>query len=606
MREPITVVALGEAKEAEQVDAKYTPAYQETTRSGMATWCCNTIKMLGDSICENESRESECDPYVRVGVDPQDDDFQTPPIMGAGANAKWTERNEFDFEIKVDEVKYWEQTEIKFKVLDEDIGANDLIGKHMTPLLKALIGRHHYERWLSDKSIPIRSMLPKKRKKYREKIRVPSPSLEKGNFAGLIIFELSSVEDWKKVKVKILSCSDLRLTSMMDGDEDNDFSIEAFVQQFGGLIVYITVAAFVFNYMEEEWSVFDSFWFVVVTISTVGYGDLSPTSWESRLVNVLIMTSGLVMGTMGIGYLIRAIVAVQKMMNPVAGKHGRTDAEEEEAEADQFVYLGVTFYALVLVSTLFYYFYEWPEQGLYHSWDSFVICLHFIMVTLTTVGYGDISPTTDGGRAYGIFFILIGVTMLAKLVTVLVEREKRIARLAQQAAHLEVSLSSPYELEDYENFIHDGIEARKRAAQGTREQLYPVSPRPGGSVVDREVKVPKLDFLAKQLIDGQYCTKDNILDILERFGTIDEDGSGHITKEDFLRWFETETASPLNSPTHSRAPSRSAREKPGQVGAKKGSRRGSRRNSYQGAYRRKDQPYAPSLDAIPADDENSP
>merc|ERR1719464_1305841 len=130
-------------------------------------------------------------------------------------------------------------------------------------------------------------------------------------------------------------------------------------------------------------------------------------------------------------------------MDPRERDGNMTAKEQEDAEADQFVYLGVTFYSLVLLSTLFYYFYEWPEQEMYHSWDSFVTCLHFIMVSLTTVGYGDVSPTTTGGRAYGIFFILIGVTMLAKLVTVLVEREKRLAKLAQQERCLEVSLSSP-------------------------------------------------------------------------------------------------------------------------------------------------------------------
>merc|ERR1719436_1742017 len=174
-------------------------------------------------------------------------------------------------------------------------------------------------------------------------------------------------------------------------------------------------------------------------------------------------------------------------MDPREHRGSRTDEEEEEVEADQFVYLGVTFYALVLVSTLFYYFYEWPEQGLYHSWENFVICLHFIMVTLTTVGYGDVSPQTDGGRAYGIFFILIGVTMLAKLVSVLMEREQRLAMLRKQAAQLQVSLSSPFELEDYENFLGEALDARKKKEKGL-DYRAPDSPR---GVEDRKVKVSR-------------------------------------------------------------------------------------------------------------------
>merc|ERR1719436_1060446 len=139
---------------------------------------------------------------------------------------------------------------------------------------------------------------------------------------------------------------------------------------------------------------------------------------------------------------------------------------------------------------------------------------------MTTVGYGEITPVSKGGRGYGMFFILVGVTLLAKLVSLLVEREKRLAKLLQQEASLEVSLSSPYELEDYENFLE---------VQGDG----------GGDddeVKEGDCKVERIDFLAKQLIDGQYCTKDNILKILQRFDMIDRDRSGYITKEDFRVW----------------------------------------------------------------------
>ena len=37
-------------------------------------------------------------------------------------------------------------------------------------------------------------------------------------------------------------------------------------------------------------------------------------------------------------------------------------------------------------------------------WDA----LYFSCVTLTTVGYGDMTPSTDGGKILAIFFILIG------------------------------------------------------------------------------------------------------------------------------------------------------------------------------------------------------
>lgn len=49
------------------------------------------------------------------------------------------------------------------------------------------------------------------------------------------------------------------------------------------------------------------------------------------------------------------------------------------------------------------------------SWvDSF----YLTVVTLTTVGYGDIHPATTTGRVFTIFYLLIGVGVLFSFVTV--------------------------------------------------------------------------------------------------------------------------------------------------------------------------------------------
>jgi len=64
--------------------------------------------------------------------------------------------------------------------------------------------------------------------------------------------------------------------------------------------------------------------------------------------------------------------------------------------------------ALVLTGTLFYWRFE--------DW-TIIEALYFCVVTLTTVGYGDLSPTTAGTQIFTIVYILTGFGLLVALLT---------------------------------------------------------------------------------------------------------------------------------------------------------------------------------------------
>ena len=64
--------------------------------------------------------------------------------------------------------------------------------------------------------------------------------------------------------------------------------------------------------------------------------------------------------------------------------------------------------ALVLTGTLFYWRFE--------DW-TVVEAFYFCIVTLTTVGYGDLSPTTDATRIFTVIYILTGFGVLVALLT---------------------------------------------------------------------------------------------------------------------------------------------------------------------------------------------
>lgn len=83
--------------------------------------------------------------------------------------------------------------------------------------------------------------------------------------------------------------------------------------------------------------------------------------------------------------------------------------------------LGVT---VLAVGVVFYHIVE------NLSWlDS----LYFSVITLTTIGYGDIVPKTDAGKLFTTFYVLIGIGIFAAVVNFLIRREA-IQRIGKRQA----------------------------------------------------------------------------------------------------------------------------------------------------------------------------
>jgi hypothetical protein len=75
-------------------------------------------------------------------------------------------------------------------------------------------------------------------------------------------------------------------------------------------------------------------------------------------------------------------------------------------------------FAIVLAAgTIFY--------SLTEGW-SILDSLYFCVVTLATVGYGDLTPTTTLGKVFAICYILFGLSMLASFVNLMAKERKLI------------------------------------------------------------------------------------------------------------------------------------------------------------------------------------
>lgn len=65
------------------------------------------------------------------------------------------------------------------------------------------------------------------------------------------------------------------------------------------------------------------------------------------------------------------------------------------------------------IGVVFYHFIE--------GW-TWLNSVYFCVITLTTVGYGDITPQTNAGKAFTTFYVLIGIGIFAAVINYLIRR----------------------------------------------------------------------------------------------------------------------------------------------------------------------------------------
>jgi voltage-gated potassium channel len=111
-----------------------------------------------------------------------------------------------------------------------------------------------------------------------------------------------------------------------------------------------------------------------------------------------------------------SIEATSLMMDGEPIYMNETSADEIKKEwtitRRQLFAVGMASLALLSTGAVFFH---WTEHL---SWvDAFYFCT----VTLTTVGYGDIVPVTDAEKIFTIFYILIGIGIVATFANLLIK-----------------------------------------------------------------------------------------------------------------------------------------------------------------------------------------
>ena len=65
---------------------------------------------------------------------------------------------------------------------------------------------------------------------------------------------------------------------------------------------------------------------------------------------------------------------------------------------------------MLSVGSVFYHFVE--------GW-SWIDSMYFSFISLTTVGFGDITPNTDLGKVFTIFYLTVGIGLILSFIDIL-------------------------------------------------------------------------------------------------------------------------------------------------------------------------------------------
>lgn len=66
----------------------------------------------------------------------------------------------------------------------------------------------------------------------------------------------------------------------------------------------------------------------------------------------------------------------------------------------------------------------------YTNWERLVVCCYFVLTTLSTVGYGDLTPQSDVERVFSLFLMLIGAgffsIVLSSFIDIITNFDKKM------------------------------------------------------------------------------------------------------------------------------------------------------------------------------------
>lgn len=106
------------------------------------------------------------------------------------------------------------------------------------------------------------------------------------------------------------------------------------------------------------------------------------------------------------------------------------------------------------------------------EWRRYFDALYFVVVTMTTIGYGDLVPQTELGRAFTMIYAIVGVpTFLAIAASILEARFGRRIKHYMHEVHREIRFTAN-ELDQVEEQVEENTADIKEIKKSRLHRLF--------------------------------------------------------------------------------------------------------------------------------------
>jgi len=247
-------------------------------------------------------------------------------------------------------------------------------------------------------------------------------------------------------------CYDFAWSRQLWANATVEISKVAFVT----LVAYVGLSFYTLTWLEGFRGI-DSWYFLIATVTTVGFGDFAPTKQVTRGFAIFLIPIGLIVYSLVISFFSaysksqtppslnkkkdRRVLAAVFLQSAWRGRKVRNlqglktsakatyvthaiataapksikrvvSASPPASLSSQYAKVLLKLTSVIAAGALFVKFYRVEADRLGLSW---IEALYVSVQTVTSVGYGDITLTSDGGKIFMIFFMFIGRSSLNAL-----------------------------------------------------------------------------------------------------------------------------------------------------------------------------------------------